>query len=203
MTTISTEMVDLRCLPPKKEEEKEEKFEIDNIVNQKGSVVCSLCGLPGHFSLACPKRKELGPRSANDNGPESAPVPRAPETVERSIKISNLPEETTHYDLETILMTVSRQHGLDAPTRMTLVREKPGSNKCKGYAYINYDSLTQSEKAVGALNGFKFQHVVLHADLVEADRDKDRRDRRRAGGEDYDTRADRVDKDRGVTWRSR
>jgi WD40 repeat protein len=77
--------------------------------------------------------------------------------VEGGIKISNLPNTTTRNDLEEMFELYGR------------IKER--GIYIKNYnddtiAYINYEDIESAKKAVSAMNGARYEYLVLHVELL-------------------------------------
>lgn len=242
ITAWTNEWVDLRCLPPvrKEEEAKEEKSELDKLVENKATVRCNNCGEAGHWSLKCPKRRELGPQSASQTAAAAAsgggnsgsgdsgsnkwvPSFRSRDgnsggggggadggqsssgTTDITIKISNLQDDTTDNDLRVLLSEVASKFRIDTPSRSFLVKDKV-TYAAKGYAYVTYLRQDDANKALKALDGYRFANVVLQAELSASREDRPQRHRGGddGGGDRYDDRGQKdfsVSGGRSVPWR--
>lgn len=74
-----------------------------------------------------------------------------------AIRISNLSESTTDPDLEELV----RQFG--PVSKIYLAKDKQ-SGHCKGFAYIHFKFRTDAAKAIAALNGHGYDHLILSVD---------------------------------------
>ncbi len=77
--------------------------------------------------------------------------------IEGGIKISNLPNTITRYDLEDIFEIYGR------------IKEK--GIYIKNYnddtvAYINYEDIECAKKAVSAMNGSRYEYMIIHVELL-------------------------------------
>ncbi len=276
VTTIAPDWIELRCAPPRREEDvKDERTNIDNIVEQKSVIRCSNCGDPGHYSLSCPKRRELGPQA-------DAPPPRGSESTfcfvllllqdvitslslptflkllssfhsrslthslaclvssrlvssllpllffflsdagkyvpvflrgtsereeESSLRISNLPEETTEFELKQLLLTISRKQNIDMPSRVFLVMDRNNPEISRGFAFVTYSSAKDAKIAQSTIDGYRFNTMVLEAEFSAAREDRPRGGG--GGGKDRGSRGEafeeRATKDFAVSrpWRSK
>ena len=76
-----------------------------------------------------------------------------------SVRVSNLFPEVTDTDLRDVMSRAGRI------TRMYL----PILNgKAKGYAYVNYSSMEEVERAIKELDGQKFGTVILGVELSQS-----------------------------------
>lgn len=74
-----------------------------------------------------------------------------------AIRISNLSESTTDPDLEELV----RPFGPVA--KIYLAKDKQ-TGHCKGFAYIHFKFKTDAAKAITALNGHGYDHLILSVD---------------------------------------
>lgn len=74
-----------------------------------------------------------------------------------AIRLSNLSEDTTDSDLHDLTAAFGQV------TKTYLAREK-GSGVCKGFAYVHYLHHKDAEAAIGALDGFGYDHMFLKAE---------------------------------------
>jgi RNA recognition motif-containing protein len=77
--------------------------------------------------------------------------------VEGGIKISNLPNTITRYDLEEIFDIYGR------------IKER--GIHVKNYnddtiAYINYEDIESARKAVSAMNGSRYEYMIISVELL-------------------------------------
>lgn len=74
-----------------------------------------------------------------------------------AIRISNLSESTTDLDLEELV----RPFG--PVSKIYLAKDKL-SGHCKGFAYIHFKFKSDAAKAILALNGHGYDHLILSVD---------------------------------------
>lgn len=74
-----------------------------------------------------------------------------------AIRISNLSESTTDLDLEELV----RPFG--PVSKIYLAKDKQ-TGQCKGFAYIHFKFKSDAGKAIVALNGHGYDHLILSVD---------------------------------------
>ncbi|KAL7302744.1 eukaryotic translation initiation factor 3 subunit G-like [Trichogramma pretiosum] len=74
-----------------------------------------------------------------------------------AIRISNLSESTTDYDLEELVKPFG------AIQKIYLAKEST-TNACKGFAYVHYKSRSDAARAIQHLNGHGYDHLILSVD---------------------------------------
>lgn len=74
-----------------------------------------------------------------------------------AIRISNLSESTTDPDLEELV----RPFG--PVSKIYLAKDKQ-TGQCKGFAYIHFKFKSDASKAITALNGHGYDHLILSVD---------------------------------------
>ena len=81
--------------------------------------------------------------------------PRQTDTV--ALRVSNLSENTQKRDLQDLFKPFGRI------ARTYLTKDKV-TGECKGFAFINYYRLDDAKKAIMALNGFGYDHLILNVE---------------------------------------
>jgi len=203
VTMIGNEWIDLRCQPQKKEEQVDEKSELDRMVESKTSLKCSNCGEYGHWTLKCPKRKQLTEELPAETGPAryTAPYRRDDDDEgDLTVRISNLTEDTTDNDFWSLVHEVCKKFNLREPIRCHVARYK-NTDKARGFAFVTFTSKDTAAAAVEAFNRYPFDTVILEAQLAGR---KERRDdnRDKASQEDITARYERVDRDVNIASRN-
>lgn len=105
-----------------------------------------------------PQGSKYVPPSMRDGGNkrgDSMQMQRRDDTT--AIRISNLSESTTDADLEELV----KQFG--AIQKLYLAKEK-NTNVCKGFAYVHFKSRAEAARAIAALNGHGYDHLILSVD---------------------------------------
>lgn len=77
--------------------------------------------------------------------------------IDYSVRISNLPEDTTESDLKELISRI----GLT--TRVYLAKDRE-TYTCKGYAFVNYAIKSDAEKAIRTINGHRYGSMILNAE---------------------------------------
>ncbi|XP_001606872.1 eukaryotic translation initiation factor 3 subunit G [Nasonia vitripennis] len=188
-TTVIAEDVFMQFLSGK-EEDKIDEDALDKLKSmvEKGAVKCRNCS-GEHWTTRCPFKDtvlagglgtdkkpltsqaadavpEVGkpqgskyvPPSMRDGGNkrgDSMQMPRRDDFT--AIRISNLSESTTDADLEELVKPFG------AVQKIYLAKE-PGTNDCKGFAYIHYRTRSEAAKAIERLHGYGYDHLILNVD---------------------------------------
>nr|QBH74190.1 eukaryotic translation initiation factor 3 subunit G [Orthoderella ornata] len=74
-----------------------------------------------------------------------------------AIRVSNLSESTTEADLEDLVKPFGPIH------KLYLAKDKT-TGHCKGFAYIHFKNRPDAAKAIAALNGHGYDHLILNVD---------------------------------------
>lgn len=77
-----------------------------------------------------------------------------------AIRVSNLSENVVESDLQDLF----RHFGTIA--RIYLAKDKQ-TNQCKGFAFINYYKKEDAAKAIQALNGYGYDHLILNVEWAK------------------------------------
>jgi len=77
-----------------------------------------------------------------------------------AIRVSNLSENVVESDLQDLF----KHFGTIA--RIYLAKDKQ-TNQCKGFAFINYYKKEDAAKAIEALNGFGYDHLILNVEWAK------------------------------------
>jgi len=166
---------------------KEEVQEVESLFPKsegKGLVRCRFCQ-DNHFSAKCPykdagippdmlisQRDVIEDKKAVDS--ESKPgifVPpalrggnRRGETMgqsnrkdETTIRVSNLPESMSETDMQELCGPFGK---ID---RIFLAKDRT-TGVCKGFAFVTYQSRETATRALGALNGYGYDHLILNVE---------------------------------------
>jgi len=102
-----------------------------------------------------------GARSAGGGprGGESMPERKRDQDT-AAIRVSNLSENVVESDLQDLF----RHFGTIA--RIYLAKDKM-TNQCKGFAFINYYKKEDAAKAIQALNGYGYDHLILNVEWAK------------------------------------
>lgn len=117
-----------------------------------------------HWSTRCP-HKDLFEATEATYKPPSMREGAKIETMgrrmefrdENTIMVTNLPEETTESDL----MELFRQFG--KMNRITVARDKY-TQLPRGFAYISFQNREDAQRAIWAVNGYGYHHLILKVD---------------------------------------
>lgn len=74
-----------------------------------------------------------------------------------AIRISNLSENTQETDLEDLVKPFGPY------SKLYLAKDK-NTNCCKGFAYVHFKFRADAAKAIAALDGFGYDHLILNVD---------------------------------------
>lgn len=146
--TITEKAIEIRCYPPQ-QVAVDTSDTVNNIAAQTDALFdmqsqiprCKLCGMEGHYSLRCPKRKEID---------VAKPVDEYEHPRELTIKIANLPDFVSEHEVNDLLSTLkntvntelsaqARQEGSYYSSikalKCSVPRDKEGNSR--GLAFIN------------------------------------------------------------------
>ncbi|KAI8324502.1 translation initiation factor 3, subunit G [Martensiomyces pterosporus] len=173
--------------------QQQEEIEEDKGLTLKSSrILCRICR-GEHFTAKCPYKDTLvpieeitGAASAEKEGAQSAAAAKGGSayvpphmragakasagTVDSArdrrdenptIRITNLSEDTQEADLNQLC----RPFGPLARVYMARDRE---TGYCKGYAFVSYYDQESAERAIGKLNGYGFDNLILNAEWANA-----------------------------------
>ena len=77
-----------------------------------------------------------------------------------ALRVSNLSENTQEGDLQDLFKPFGRI------ARTYLAKDKV-TGECKGFAFINYYKKDDAKKAITALNGFGYDHLILNVEWAK------------------------------------
>ncbi|XP_063226605.1 eukaryotic translation initiation factor 3 subunit G [Bacillus rossius redtenbacheri] len=190
-TTIVAEDVFMQFISSKEEENKQEEDVMDKLKSVGDKLVkCRKCN-GDHWTTKCPFRDTELPagKMLDDKKPSGAtlssvsslgddkskqtkyvppnlrgdPSKREGLTNPRlrddatAIRVSNLSESTTETDLEDLVKPFG------PISKLYLARDKQ-TGICKGFAYIHFKMRSDAAKAIAALNGHGYDHLILNVD---------------------------------------
>ncbi|KAG8225322.1 hypothetical protein J437_LFUL001937 [Ladona fulva] len=183
-TTIVAEDVFMQFVTNKEEQDKQDDDPLDKLKNlDQGVVKCRYCK-GDHWTTKCPYKDTAAGMLPDDKGPgislssedKSAKGTTATKYIAPNlrdgaggkrmdgggkraedacaIRVSNLSENTQESDLEELVKPfgqIAKMHlGKDRSTGL-----------CKGYAYVHYRSKEDAAKAIAALSGHGYDHLIL------------------------------------------
>ncbi|KRT80388.1 RNA binding protein [Oryctes borbonicus] len=191
-TTIVSEDVYMQYVTSKEEDNKpEDESSIDKLksLGDKSVVRCRACGQE-HWTTKCPWKdtvliggkipddKKTPAVSTGFNTTETskpggskyvppnmrdgaAKRPDNPNMARRddttAIRVSNLSESTTENDLEDLVKPFG-------PIQKLFLAKDKSTGACKGFAYIHFKFRNDAAKAIAALNGHGYDHLILNVD---------------------------------------
>jgi len=101
------------------------------------------------------------PPAVRDGGRVGQSMPDKRRTEDTAaIRVSNLSENVVESDLQDLF----KHFGTIA--RIYLAKDKQ-TNQCKGFAFINYYKKEDANKAINALNGFGYDHLILNVEWAK------------------------------------
>ncbi|CAJ0958736.1 unnamed protein product, partial [Mesorhabditis belari] len=140
---------------------------------------CRHCKANDHWSTNCPYKEMYQVEEEVDlnAAPEKPAGPGAPgrymapgmrggerpdqrRSDENTCRVTNLPQEVDEQELRELFTRMGRVQ------RVFIARDKQ-TNLPKGFAYITYDLRLDAEKAIEKLNGYKYEHMVMHVELAK------------------------------------
>uniref|UniRef100_A0A646QDX4 Eukaryotic translation initiation factor 3 subunit G n=1 Tax=Hemiscolopendra marginata TaxID=943146 RepID=A0A646QDX4_9MYRI len=187
-TTIITEDVFMQFISNKEEEKPAEDDALAKIRGSK-MVRCRMCK-EDHWTTQCPYKDTLGPLQETLKGDEKKPatpaqteektkmgkyVPpslrdggnRRGESMQPSrrdetatIRVTNLSEDARESDLQDLF----RQFGPIA--RIYLAKDKT-TGQSKGFAFVNFMKKEDASKAISAVSGFGYDHLILNVEWAK------------------------------------
>nr|QBH74178.1 eukaryotic translation initiation factor 3 subunit G [Carausius morosus] len=191
-TTVVAEDVFMQFISSKEEDNKQEEDVMDKLKSMGDKLVrCRKCN-GDHWTTKCPYRDTELPsgKALDDKKPiGSAPVgslgsaasddknkgakyvpPSLRDGAKRdgltnprlrddatAIRVSNLSESTTETDLEDLVKPFG------PISKLYLARDKQ-TGICRGFAYIHFKMRSDAAKAITALNGHGYDHLILSVD---------------------------------------
>lgn len=166
VTTISVEAVSFEAVGAPRDEKDDGAAKV--------ILRCRNCHETGHMTLAC--KKPQRPGVLGGGGASSAPPPEEPsgssyvpphlrggaggvslmaEDNLPVIRVTNISEDTTERDLGDLF----RPFG--SVTRLRLAKDKP-TQRSRGFAFVTFTDRGDAQSAIDALQGYKYDHLVLH-----------------------------------------
>lgn len=171
-TTLVGEEVNMQFISNKEEEKPVDAAEL----TKSNIAKCRICG-GEHWSVNCPlkgtamdsskimeqmKPSEVTPSKPGRYVPPGLKDPKGMAMLRgrddgSAIRISNLCEQMVEADLEELVKKFGPH------TKMFLARDKM-TGFCKGFAYVHFKFRRDAEKAIEALNGHGYDHLILSAE---------------------------------------
>lgn len=190
VTYSSREVINLQLKCHKREDDENEENEMNNKALKKslggkdGLVKCSNCGEMGHWSVKCPKRRDIEvlakSRPNEDRGmdrgmDEGARAPGAYQAYKGSeagdskyqddssfqIRVTNIPEETTENDLRDMFKRFGDTK------RIYLA-------KSRGFAFITYTNRSDAQMAIDKTNGHGYGNLILTVEFAKPKEEAER-----------------------------
>lgn len=75
-----------------------------------------------------------------------------------TVRVTNLSENVVDGDIQDLFGTVGRIR------RLYMAKHK-NTSKCKGYAFVTYESKQTAEKAIAALHKYAYDHLILNVEI--------------------------------------
>lgn len=174
-TTLVGEEVNMQFISNKEEEKQPDPLAE---LTKSNIAKCRICS-GDHWSIYCPLKgtsMDVG-RIFDQTKPAEAPTPQKPgryvppglkgtksglamlrgRDEGSAIRISNLSELMVEADLEELVKKFGPH------SKMFLARDKM-TGLCKGFAYVHFKFPRDAEKAIEALNGHGYDHLILSAE---------------------------------------
>ena len=153
------------------------------------SIVCQYCQ-GAHWTIKCPykstfatarserekaERESKSPEMSANAGPgsdgkyvppsmrgkgDSSENLMSEQKSDAVLRLSNLSEIVTEGDLRTLCSVFG-------PLSRVYVAKDHRTFKCRGFAYVTYESRSDAEKALSRLNGHRYGNLILKADWSE------------------------------------
>ena len=158
---------------PGHEEKKDETLK-----STGGSFVCRFCKGP-HMSMRCPYRDMY---AAKEQPKEEKPVSSAapsegkylPPSLRRNadrvgeykeeetfgVRVSNLSEDVTDMELRNLFEQCGRV------TRARVITDFE-TKKSRGFAFVNFDTKEEAQRAIDMFNGYAINHLILSVSFAE------------------------------------
>jgi translation initiation factor 3 subunit G len=77
-----------------------------------------------------------------------------------AIRLTNLSDSTTEADLEDLVKPFG-------PINKLFLAKEKGTGQCKGFAYIHFKFRSDAAKAIAALDGCVYDHLILNVDWLK------------------------------------
>jgi translation initiation factor 3 subunit G len=152
-------------------------------VTNEGSlgVVCRHCGAQGdHWTPKCPFKDKLGQTgdgaassSSSADGKYRPPIPKpgSAESQQRlrderdatTLRVTNLSDSAREEDLADLFRKFGRT------SRIYLVKDR-ATGLSRGFAFVTYDRRDDAARALEALDGHGYDHLILHVEWSKPSR---------------------------------
>eukprot|EP00808_Paulinella_micropora_P004411 g48689.t1 len=183
-------------------EKEEEKAKVDKMkAKGDGVAQCRFCGASGHFSVYCPKRKQIeptlpvgDPSTGGGAGPGGKYVPpsrRGPggsvraagaagdAYADSTLRISNLSEDATESDVRELFSEFG-------PIMRMYVAKDRKTGVGRGFAFVSYPSREHANRAIEVMNGHGYDSLILRVEHAKPreddDKPKEKREDKPEGG---------------------
>jgi translation initiation factor 3 subunit G len=190
VTYVSPDTIPLNLKPRKREEEEPTQEFQSKLEKLDKVVVCRHCQGTDHYSMKCPKRKDIevqGVPSANvgrgggrggpglqQAGGKYVPIHLREGGRGRgrgggmmmgrddsaTIRVTNISEDTNEDDLRDLFRPYGRT------TRIYLAKDK-FTHKSRGFAFISYTTRAEAQRAILALNDKGYDNLILHVEFAQ------------------------------------
>jgi len=188
VTYVSPDTIPLNLKPRKREEEDPTPEFQAKLEKLDKVVVCRYCHGTDHYSMKCPKRKDIevqgvpavnvgrGGRGGGGGLPGGKYVPihlrdggrgrgrgggvQMGRDDSATIRVTNISEDTNEDDLRDLFRPYGRT------TRIYLAKDK-FTHKSRGFAFISYTTRGEAQKAILALNDKGYDNLILHVEFAQ------------------------------------
>ena len=82
-----------------------------------------------------------------------------------TLRITNLSEEVTEADVRALVDRFG-------PTARVFCAKYPGTQICKGFAFVSFYSKSDGDKCISVLNGHGYANLILSVEWAKATADK-------------------------------
>lgn len=164
------------------EKQKKPKVKQESDTKDMG-IICRYCGAVGdHWTLKCPLRHKFevpGGDDEDEDGPSIGmgrgrggpggegrsalglrsyiPPNRREDREEATVRVSNLSEETDERDIQDLF----KRYG---PIQRIYLAKDKYTGMAKGFAFVNFYSRPDAERAIKELDGHGFLNLIMHCE---------------------------------------
>jgi len=198
VTIPSNENLQLDLRPKKREEiegQSKEDSAFDKIKGATSIVVCSYCKEPGHFSLKCPKRSQLAPKTVSADGSMVTGDSKGGAAAAAGASAGGIPiggkyvpmhmrgaggagDRDMRSEEPTLRVTNLSEDVTEADlhelfrrfghtSRIYLAKDRI-TNQSRGFAFVNFTNRTDAQLAIDKLNGHGYDNLILHVEWAKA-----------------------------------